>query len=233
MPRLWPKRKLLAATRRATGEEYAEEEPNVKLSSAFAVVLILHIVAVGGIYAFNSIKAHRPSSAEATPPQQQAPPKPEGEDRQADTSSGGSAVTPAANVSTVAMKTYRVKSGDTLTKIALVNGVSAEELEEVNGLKNVGALRVGQEIKIPAKPATKPIGGDSHKAPDVKKPADASAMPKDSGETYTVAKGDNPVAIAKKLHVSYDELLKLNKIDDPKKLQIGQKLKIPAKRTNN
>ncbi len=53
---------------------------------------------------------------------------------------------------------------------------------------------------------------------------------KDSGVFYTVAKGDNPVAIAKKLHVSYDDLLKLNKITDPKKLKIGQKLRIPVKK---
>ena len=44
-----------------------------------------------------------------------------------------------------------------------------------------------------------------------------------------MAKGDNPVAIARKLHVSYAGLLKLNKIDDPKKLQIGQKLRIPVR----
>ena len=46
---------------------------------------------------------------------------------------------------------------------------------------------------------------------------------------YTVAKGDTSVSIAKKLHVGYDDLLKLNKIDDPKKLRIGQKLHVPVK----
>ena len=52
---------------------------------------------------------------------------------------------------------------------------------------------------------------------------------RDSGQLYTVVKGDNPVTIAHKLHVNYDELLKINKIEDPKKLKIGQKLRIPAK----
>lgn len=59
--------------------------------------------------------------------------------------------------------------------------------------------------------------------------AAASAEVKDSGAVYTVAKGDNPVAIARKLHVAYDDLLKLNKIDDPKKLRVGQKLHVPVK----
>ena len=49
----------------------------------------------------------------------------------------------------------------------------------------------------------------------------------DSGKTYVVAKGDNPVTIARKLKVSYDDLLALNHIDDPRKLQIGQKLLVP------
>ena len=40
-------------------------------------------------------------------------------------------------------------------------------------------------------------------------------------------KGDNPVGIAKKLKVSYNDLIALNHIDDPRKLQIGQKLLVP------
>jgi len=63
----------------------------------------------------------------------------------------------------------------------------------------------------------------------VKKTAPAVAEVKDSGAIYTVGKGENPVAIAKKLKVGYDDLLKLNKIDDPKKLRIGQKLHVPVK----
>lgn len=56
------------------------------------------------------------------------------------------------------------------------------------------------------------------------------AEAKDSGKTYTVAQGDKLATIAKKLHVAYEDLLKVNKIDDPKKLlRIGQKLHIPVK----
>ena len=48
-----------------------------------------------------------------------------------------------------------------------------------------------------------------------------------SGKTYIVKKGDNPVAIAKRLKVSYNDLMALNHIDDARKLQIGQKLLVP------
>jgi LysM repeat protein len=47
--------------------------------------------------------------------------------------------------------------------------------------------------------------------------------------TYVVKKGDNPVAIARKHNVSYNALLELNNISDPRKLQVGQTLKIPAR----
>jgi len=60
--------------------------------------------------------------------------------------------------------------------------------------------------------------------------ASPAAAVKDSGASYTVIKGDKLASIARKLHVNYDDLLKLNKIDDPKKvLRIGQKLHIPVK----
>ena len=59
------------------------------------------------------------------------------------------------------------------------------------------------------------------------KAAERAPKVADSGKVYVVAKGDNPVAIAKRLKVPYDDLIELNHISDPRKLQIGQKLLIP------
>jgi LysM repeat protein len=53
------------------------------------------------------------------------------------------------------------------------------------------------------------------------------ARPVSSGKTYVVKKGDNPVTIARKLKVPYDDLIALNHIEDARKLRIGQKLLIP------
>ena len=71
---------------------------------------------------------------------------------------------------------------------------------------------------MPAKPIAKDAGR-------VKQTGNAKSV--DSGKVYVVVKGDNPVTIAKKFKVSYDDLVALNHIDDPRKLQIGQKLLIP------
>jgi LysM repeat protein len=164
-------KKLQAATRamsKRAVEEY--EEPNMRLSSAFIVVLMLHVVAVGGIYAFNSIKAHQTSSA--------AP-------------------------------------------VAETEPVKPAPIEANPAPAPVPVLSQAREEAV-SKPA-------DHKLPET------SVKPgvRDSGQVYTVAKGDNPVTIAKRLGVGYDELLKLNKIEDPKKLQIGQKLHLPPKIKSN
>ncbi len=201
-------------------DEYDHDEPQTRLSSAFIVVLILHVVAVGGIYAFNSIKAHRKSqeafTSPPTPAKVAVPPV-------LDSTGSESRSTPPAQPSSASLTTplitpaplpgarsHRVAAGDNLTKIAGQYGVTVAELEETNGAKNVATLRIGQILTIP-KPAP---------------------TPKNTPATYIVAKGDDPVAIARKLHVSYAELLKVNNIDDPKKLQPGQKLKLPPAKKN-
>jgi LysM repeat protein len=232
MPKFLPRKKLHATARRIP-QQAIETEPNMKLSTAVMIVLVLHVVAVGGIYAFSSIRAHRGGGAL---------------DRVAAASASTSASAKSAEggaqssgASGGAMKTYRVRSGDTLSKIAANAGVSVDDLEEANGIKNVSALRAGQELKIPAKPVEKPseppakttvatAANPAKTTAPKDSSAAAAAWPKDSGDTHVVVKGENPVTIAKKLGVNYDDLMKLNKIDDPKKLKIGQKLRIPMKR---
>jgi LysM repeat protein len=76
-------------------------------------------------------------------------------------------------------------------------------------------------VRSPAKTASKEERKSDH--------AKTSGAGTDASRTYVVAKGENPLTIAHKLKVSYDDLLAINHIDDPHKLQIGQKLIIPAK----
>jgi LysM repeat protein len=179
-----PAQKVQATTRRASRAAHDNhDEPNMKLSHAFIVVLVLHVVAVGGIYAFNSIKAQRERAAEMEPPQM-------------------AKNYTAAPVAEEAKKTV----------VAQKAGAPVEQPKSVEKAVE----------KTAAKPVEKPT-------PAAKTPAKQEKPPKDSGKVYTVVKGDNPVSIAKKLNVNYDALLRLNDIDDPRRLQIGQKLHIPAK----
>src|SRR3954469_7785162 len=65
LPSLFPSKKLRAtAARRSLGGpdemDYEEmSEPNMKLSRALLIVLVLHVVAVAGIIAFNTIKSRQ------------------------------------------------------------------------------------------------------------------------------------------------------------------------------
>jgi LysM repeat protein len=238
-PRRQPPKRLQARVRATTAEaadEYEDEEPQTKLTSAFVVVLILHLVAVGGIYAFNEIKASRKtvdngkvaeqtkqaSTAAATLPGTKAP------DRAVDTGTNATSnpVTPAiGSVSPAVAKPriYTVKSGDTLIGIAKANGVSVADIKAANSLTGDG-IRPGQTLNLVIGKPT-PVSATEAMPNRTEIPEPKTAL-----KTYTVKSGDRLVFIAKRYSVSQEDLMALNKIKDPSKLQIGQILKIPSKK---
>jgi LysM repeat protein len=156
-------------------------EPNMKLSRALLIVLLLHVVAVSGIVAFNAIKTRESSFL----PVAHAEPKP------------SATVGAAIHADGVKLQT------------------AATQKEN--------ALRA--DLKPSHSPSKLSSTDDNANAPAVTKAAGGKAL--SSGKTYVVKKGDNPVTIAKKLKVSYADLMALNHIEDPRKLRIGQKLLIP------
>ena len=183
LPKLLTRKKLRATTaRRALGVpdemDYEEmSEPNMKLSRALLIVLVLHVVAVAGIIAFNTIKTR------------QGPLPP-------------------------------ISSESVSAKVAPIASAKSERPTLVTATRS-------DESKV-AKVPLKPVVKDDRKS-DRAKPAENTPTKSDAPKTYVVAKGDNPVSIARKLKVPYDDLMAANHIDDPHKLQIGQKLIIPAK----
>jgi LysM repeat protein len=183
-----PKKLRAATARRSAGGsaemDYGEmAEPNMKLSRALLIVLLLHVVAVAGIIAFNAIKTRKSSFAPA-------PLAANTENNLAAKSVG------SAN-----------NSNDSNPKSAVVPRNSA--------------VVPRNEVKT-SRSLSKPIAKDEHP-----KSSEDEKAPASSEKVYTVVKGDNPVTIAKKLKVSYGDLIALNHIEDPRKLQIGQKLLIP------
>lgn len=162
MPKLLEfKRKKLRATavRRplrigATTPDYGDlAEPSMKLSRALLIVLLLHVVAVAGIIAFNAIKTRQASLPSLPSP--------------------------------------------------VMVGIASADIKPQAPAPNLATAQ--------------------------KTNAKTQSKVSDSGKVYIVAKGDNPVTIAKKFRVPYDDLIALNHIDDPRKLKIGQKLLIPDK----
>jgi LysM repeat protein len=173
-----PRKKLRSAAQRAAkyAEEDSAEEPNVKLSRAFVVVLLLHIVAVGGIFAFSALKDHQTSGA-----------------------------------------TSKAETSNQKGTVAQGNGARGSGTADKSGGKTVPA-------DVQKLVETSHASGGSGAKSQNNLTAEGSG---DTVKTYVVQKGDSPAGIAKKFKVSYADLLRTNNIEDPKKLQIGQKLLIP------
>jgi len=124
-----------------------EEEPNMKLSHAFLVVLILHIIAVGSIFAFNSIKARQAADGKALAKAAAAEAA-----ASAESASGTDNASPgeAAPAEAAPATTYTVVSGDTLKRIAIAHQTTVEALQKANGLTSYSVIRVGQILKLPS-----------------------------------------------------------------------------------
>ena len=264
--RMVPPRKMLYARAATSNEDFddidEESEPSMKLSHAFIVVLLLHVLAVGGVFAFSSLRSKQilpDRSAKAAAAAKSA--------KQAQAAAEAAAAKPAPVEAAVV--TYTVVSGDTLKRIASRHKTSIEALEKANDITSTTTIHVGQVLRMPpekasaaqkkteaaktaaapktqeaapaakaaapsAKEAAAPKAQEAKTAKPADSKADSKAETKEASEpsdkadkTYVVAQGDNPYTIAKRLKVNYNDLLKANKIDDPKKLQIGQKLIIP------
>lgn len=212
-------------------EEHEVEEPNVKLSRAFVVVLLLHVVAVGGIFAFSALKDRQQAGSGTA--------KGRGESLPGNVAAttNQNELTPAAN------STHRVKPGETLATIAMANGLAPHDLELANNLKPGAALVPGKDLVVPEKAALRPVPLNVQKLvenPKTAAPPKAgnNAAPdkggtgpdkeaEDGSRSYVVQRGDTPALIARRLKVSAAELLKVNNIQDPRKLQVGQKLAVP------
>ena len=245
--RIVPRKRIharVASSREEVDDYESESEPSMKLSQAFLVVLALHILAVGGIYGFNKLKENSSKPVAAKTDTASAPAAPP-------VSEKAPAPAPAAAPATeIAAQTYTVVAGDTLHKIASKFKTSVEALEKANNLTAASIIRTGQVLVVgKASAAAAPAPAASNPAPSVvakpspqqpvaapiastpkaaaPEPKPVAKEPAASGQTYVVAKGDNPYSIAKKFKVTQDALMKANKIDDPRKLQIGQKLVIP------
>ena len=241
-------KKLNAATARdAASASYEDEDNSSRLSGAFIVVLVLHVIALVGVFFYSRAINRDP----VTPPggrQASSTLAPAATDRgQASTPAAPRPAQTPAPAPTVAQaserpsaptpgplppksfgSTYTVKSGDNITMIATVLGVKVADLKAVNELKS-DDIRIGQELKIPEAKLVK----NTPEVRNAPKLTEIKAMPPEKATApgfYSVKKGDTLVGIARAHNVSYEELSKVNKISDPKKIQLNQKLKIPGKK---
>ncbi|MFT9495174.1 LysM peptidoglycan-binding domain-containing protein [Anaerosolibacter sp.] len=101
------------------------------------------------------------------------------------------------------MEIYTVVSGDSLWRIAQRFGVTIEAIAEVNGINPQQSLIIGMNLVIPT--------GEKMNMME-----------------YTVRPGDTLWSIGQRFGVDYLEIARINNIDQPYPLTVGQRIQIPA-----
>lgn len=114
----------------------------------------------------------------------------------------GFAVLPAA----AADKVIVVRAGDTLSEIAIQQGVSVAQLVALNGIKDPNLIYVGQRLLVRA--------------------AAAPASP--APVVHRVAAGENLTVIARRYGTTIAAIVASNSIRNPSLLRVGQHLAIPG-----
>jgi len=143
-----------------------------------------------------------------------------------------SGVTPAT--------TYTVVRGDNLWTIAKANQISRTDLAAANNLSATAILHIGQKLIIPTKPmpsagaaGNASVGAAAAGAASVGAAAGSGPPEKAAGEAekHVVKAGETLGGIARKYGVRQGDIAVANNITDPRRIQPGQELVIPARAT--
>ena len=206
---------MRATARRASPQafdDYDEEEPTTRLSSAFIVVLVLHLVAVGGIYRLQrhqgAPRKARKSCAGPAPAQTRLPSRPQPpcesrrrlRRRRATPRARCAPRTPRPRRSPAA-RVHHVQSRRTLSKIAFAYSVTAARARECQRPEGrPPSCTRARSLNIPAPhTAAKPRRRRLDKTtPKQETLADLRTTPRPT----PCGKGETPSAIARKLGVS-------------------------------
>lgn len=116
---------------------------------------------------------------------------------------------------------YTVQRGDTLSRIAQRFGTTIEELKALNN-KRDDVIRIGENLIVPGVAAVTQPTRETAPQPTARQPERRPA----EGYTHTVRAGENPTMIANRYGMTTRDLIRLNDNFDPRRLQVGQVLKI-------
>jgi LysM repeat protein len=217
----------------------------MKVSKVVLIVVALHVLVIGGIFVFegcsrakSSVPAMAGNEAPAGQSEGMTPAAPDNQVASIPSPQGPAmpnSLTPAAPVAPVetpapapATRTYAVKKGDSLWKIAKLENISVGELSRANKLTKTSTLKIGQKLTIPVAKTQTPTMATATVAPISTDTTAATAPAADvSGANYTVKSGDSLWKIARQQSVTVATLRQANNLSSDS-LKVGQKLRIPT-----
>src|SRR5690625_3024600 len=129
--------------------------------------------------------------------------------------------------STAKSSTYTVKSGDTVSHIALRTGASVQAIIKANKLNSNALIRVGQKLTIPGTQSSSSASKTSSSK------ATTSSKKSVKSATYTVKSGDTVSHIALRTGTSVQAIIKENKLGSNALIRVGQKLTIPGAQSSS
>jgi len=119
-------------------------------------------------------------------------------------------------------RSYQVQKGDTLSHIARMFRTTAAELIRANRIQDPRRLRIGQMLMIPIPPGTPlPAGARPPSGTAV-----ASRDTRPSATHHVLAEGETLSDVAVRHGISVDELMRLNRIEDPRRVRAGTRLRL-------
>jgi LysM repeat protein len=219
----------------------------MKVSKVVLIVVALHVLVIGGIFVFEGCsraKTSVPAMAENETPPGQLPegmtpvapgnstasiPNPQGPAAATSLTPAVAPVTPPeATTPASATRSYVVKKGDSLWKIAKLESISVGELSRANKLTKTSTLKIGQKLTIPAGKSEVPTVATASVAPISTDASTAATPATDSvGANYTVKSGDSLWKIARQQSVTVASIKQANNLSSDS-LKVGQKLRIPT-----
>jgi len=122
---------------------------------------------------------------------------------------GGGSAYQAAAPKAVMTAPYTVKSGDTISELAERFGTTTNRLLQLNNISDPKLVIAGTRIAVPGRASTA-------SAPQ------ASRAPRE----YVVQSGENLSYIADRYNTSVDQLIAINKLDDPNMVVTGTRIKL-------
>ncbi len=128
---------------------------------------------------------------------------------------------------------YMIKRGDSLSKIANQFDTSVSAIKVANGLSS-DLIRVGDKLVVPVSGSSISTSPAIQMTPSesILSSSTEPSLSTSGARTHTVKSGEYPGKIASQYGMTTDELLVLNGITDPRKLQVGKVLKVSGSSAN-